>query len=307
MTDQKNPSAPPALFDQQAIRLRLQRCMRQGAADFLLARVADDLAERLTVLTKRFPDALDWASFGPHGAEVLALSERVDRVVRAAPVVDPSGFAPWLTVLADGGLVPFAPHQFDLVSSLLALQTVDDLPGALVQLRRAMRPDGLLIGCVLGGETLTELRQVMADAEIATEGGLSPRVAPFVDLRDMGGLLQRAGFALPVTDSDLVTVRYKDLFGLIADLRAMAATNPLLARQRKPMNKATLLRASELYRERFSDPDGRIRASFEIIWFSGWVPHESQQKPLKPGSAQMRLADALKQAQNEPDQNKGKA
>jgi len=214
-------------------------------------------------------------------------------VVRASLVPDVMDFAPWQSLIVDGGLVPFGGQTFDLVSSLLALQIVDDLPGALVQLRRVLRPDGLLVGCVLGGETLTELRQVLAAAEIDCEGGLSPRVAPFVDLRDMGGLLQRAGFALPVTDSDQVTVRYKDIFGLIADLRAMGATNPLLARQRKPMGKATLLRASELYREKFGDPDGRIRASFEIIWFSGWVPHESQQKPLKPGSAAKRLADAL--------------
>jgi len=297
MTDTPHTPSAPALFDQKAIRLRLQRAIRQGPADFLLARVADDLVDRLAVLTKRFPRALDWASCGPHGAEVLATSDRIDQVVRASLVPDVMDFAPWQSLIVDGGLVPFGGQTFDLVSSLLALQIVDDLPGALVQLRRVLRPDGLLVGCVLGGETLTELRQVLAAAEIDCEGGLSPRVAPFVDLRDMGGLLQRAGFALPVTDSDQVTVRYKDIFGLIADLRAMGATNPLLARQRKPMGKATLLRASELYREKFGDPDGRIRASFEIIWFSGWVPHESQQKPLKPGSAQMRLADALKQAQ----------
>lgn len=294
MTDQTRPSLPPALFDQKAIRLRVHRAIRQGAADFLLARVADDLVDRLAVLTRRFPDALDWGSFGPHGAEVLALSDRVDQVVRAVPWHDPAGFAPWLTVVSDSGLVPFAPHRFDMVASLLALQVVDDLPGTLIQLRRALRADGLLIGCVLGGETLTELRQALAEAEIACEGGVSPRVAPFVDVRDMGALLQRAGFALPVTDSDLVTVRYKDIFGLIADLRAMAATNPMLARRRQPMARATLLHAAEIYRQKFSDPDGRIRASFEILWFSGWVPHESQQKPLKPGSAQMRLADALK-------------
>jgi SAM-dependent methyltransferase len=292
-----SPASPPALFDQKAIRLHLQRAMRQGPADFLMARVADDLADRLAVLTRSFVDALDWGSFASHGTEVLMLSDRVEHVIRAAPVLDPHGFSPWPSLTADAGLVPFAPESFDLVTSLLALQIVDDLPGALVQLRRTLRPDGLLIGCVLGGETLKELRQVLTDAEIECEGGVSPRVAPFVDVRDMGGLLQRAGFALPVTDSDALTVRYKDLFALIADLRAMGATNPLLARRRQPMDRATLMRAAQLYQERFSDPDGRIRASFELVWFSGWVPHESQQKPLKPGSAQMRLADALKQAQ----------
>jgi SAM-dependent methyltransferase len=179
------------------------------------------------------------------------------------------------------------------VVSALALQFVNDLPGVLVQIRRALKPDGLLLAALLGGETLTELRQSFAEAESDIEGGVSPRVAPFADLRDLGALLQRAGFALPVTDVDRVTVRYDSVFGLMHDLRRMGATNALLARRRTPLKRATLMRMAEIYAQRFADDDGRVRATFEIIWLSGWAPHPDQQQPLKPGSAKARLADAL--------------
>jgi SAM-dependent methyltransferase len=175
----------------------------------------------------------------------------------------------------------------------LALQFVNDLPGTLIQIRRALKPDGLLLMALLGGDSLSELREAFAQAESEIEGGLSPRVAPFADLRDLGGLLQRAGFALPVADSDRLTVRYDSAFALMRDLRAMGATNVLSERRRVPLKRATLLRMAQIYGERFADPDGRLRATFEIAWLSGWAPHESQQKPLKPGSAAQRLADAL--------------
>jgi SAM-dependent methyltransferase len=181
----------------------------------------------------------------------------------------------------------------DLAASLLALHAVNDLPGALIQIKRALRPDGLFIACLLAGQSLTELRQSLLAAEVELTGGASPRVAPFADLRDLGGLLQRAGFALPVIDSESVTVRYGDMFGLLRDLRAMGWANALSERSRKPLRRSVLLRAAELYAERFADPDGRLRATFEIVWLSGWAPHESQQKPLRPGSAKARLADAL--------------
>jgi hypothetical protein len=181
----------------------------------------------------------------------------------------------------------------DLIVSGLALQHANDLPGALIQIRRALAADGLFLGCLLGGTTLTELRQALTEAESEVTGGVSPRVFPFADVRDMGGLLQRAGFAVPVADSETVTVRYPDMFGLMADLRAMGGTNVLLARSRRFTPRAVFLRAAEIYRQRFADPDGKLRATFEMIWLSGWAPHESQQKPLKPGSAQARLADAL--------------
>lgn len=285
---------PPRLFDPVLYRQRLRRAYRQQPADFLLARAADDLADRLSVITRHFPQALDWASPGPHGAEVLATSERTDQVIRACTIHEAQGFGPWQTLLCDPAVVPFKSESLDMIATLLALQNVDDLPGTLVQLRRALKPDGLLIGALLGGDTLHELRTVMMEAETLCEGGVSPRIAPFADVRAVGGLLQRAGLALPVTDSDLVIVRYDTLFDLVNDLRKMAASNPLVARRKQPLKQRTLIEAARLYAEKFSDPDGRIRASFEIIWFSGWAPHPDQQKPLKPGSAQMRLADALK-------------
>jgi SAM-dependent methyltransferase len=176
----------------------------------------------------------------------------------------------------------------------LALQVVNDLPGALAQIRRALRPDGLLLAATLGGDTLTELRQSFAAAEAELDGGVSPRVAPFADLRDIGALLQRTGFALPVTDVDRVIVRYDSAFALMQDLRKMGATTVLVERRRTPLRRATLLRMAAVYAERFSDPDGRIRATFEVIWLSGWAPHESQQKPLRPGSAKASLADAVR-------------
>jgi SAM-dependent methyltransferase len=198
-----------------------------------------------------------------------------------------------LAVVGDEERLPFADGSLDLAVSLMALQGVNDLPGTLVQLRRALKPDGLFVGCLLGGASLTELRQSLAAAEAEVEGGASPRVAPFADLRDMGALLQRAGFALPVTDVDTLTVRYAHPLALMRDLRAAGATNVLIERRRSPLRRRTLMRALEIYAERFSDPDGRIRATVEIVWLSGWSPHESQQKPLRPGSAKTRLADAL--------------
>jgi hypothetical protein len=168
------------------------------------------------------------------------------------------------------------------------------LPGVLAQIRRALRPDGLLLAAMTGGETLTELRQAFAQAEAECEGGVSPHVAPTADLRDLGALLQRAGFALPVTDVDRVVVRYDSAFALMQDLRKMGATNVLVERRRKPMRRATMLRMAQFYAERFADPDGRIRATFEIVWLSGWAPHASQQQPLKPGSATASLAEAVK-------------
>lgn len=197
-------------------------------------------------------------------------------------------------VAADEEALPFADGSLDLIVSALALQSVNDLPGALAQIRRALKPDGLFLAALLGGETLTELRQSFAAAEAEIDGGVSPRVAPFADLRDLGALLQRAGFALPVVDTDRVTVRYATAFDLMRDLRGMGATNALTERRRVPMKRATLLRMASIYAERFGDPDGRLRASFDIVWLSGWAPHESQQQPLRPGSAKARLADALK-------------
>ncbi|MCL2428798.1 MAG: SAM-dependent methyltransferase, partial [Alphaproteobacteria bacterium] len=172
-------------------------------------------------------------------------------------------------------------------------QAVNDLPGALAQIRRALKPDGLFLAALFGGDTLSELRHSFAVAESELDGGTSPRVAPFADVREMGALLQRAGFALPVTDVDRIIVRYSSPFRLLRDLRCMGAANPLVERRRVPLRRATLMRAMDVYAERFADPDGKLRASFDVVWLSGWSPHESQQQPLRPGSAKQRLADAL--------------
>jgi SAM-dependent methyltransferase len=203
----------------------------------------------------------------------------------------------WIDLFApDGEHLQLAPQSIDLVVSALALQFANDLPGVFAQVRRALKPDGLFLAAMIGGDSLTELRQSFAAAEAEREGGLSPRVAPLTDVRDLGALLQRTGFALPVIDSDRLVVRYDNAFGLMHDLRRMGATNVLVERRRVPLRRATLLRMAEIYAETFSDPDGRIRATFDILWLSGWAPHESQQKPLRPGSAQASLADAVKSA-----------
>jgi SAM-dependent methyltransferase len=198
--------------------------------------------------------------------------------------------------VSDAEALELEPASVDLAVSALALHFVNDLPGTLAQIRRTLKPDGLFLAALMGGDTLTELRQSFAAAEAEVEGGLSPRVAPFADLRDLGSLLQRAGFALPVTDADRIVVRYADAFALMQDLRRMGATNILNERRRSPSRRATLLRMAQVYAERFADADGRIRATFDVVWLSGWAPHASQQKPLKPGSAKMSLEDAVKKA-----------
>lgn len=283
-------SMPPRLFDRALLAARRARARARPrpGADFLLARVAEDLDDRLATVLRRFENAVDLGAFAGAGAARLVASGKVGHVVTAGPD------AGSVDLVADEEVLPFAPASLDLVVSLLSLHLVDDLPGTLVQIRRALVPDGLFLASLLGGQTLSELRDSLAAAEIELTGGLSPRVVPFLDVRDLGGLLQRAGFALPVTDTDRVTVRYASLFDLMADLRAMGATNPLVERSRRPTSRTLFLRAAEIYAERHADPDGRIRATFEIVSASGWVPHESQQKPLRPGSAAVRLADALK-------------
>jgi len=217
----------------------------------------------------------------------------VDRVIAAVPTVATRAGERASIVVADEERLPFRDATLDLVVSGLALQFINDLPGALVQIRRALKPDGLFLAALIGGDTLTELRQAFAAAEAEVEGGVSPRVAPLADVRTMGALLQRAGFALPVTDVDRVVVRYDSPLRLMHDLRRMGATNVLIERRRGGLRRQTLKRLVEVYAERFADPGGRLRASFDIIWVSGWAPHESQQQPLRPGSARTRLADAL--------------
>jgi SAM-dependent methyltransferase len=281
-------AAHPIVFDRILLRTRRRRARSLGPVTFLLDRVATDLAERLDAVLREFPLAVDLGT--PAGAVRRALADKTSiGTLIAVDALPTKGLA----VVADEEMLPFRDTSLDLVVSALALQFVNDLPGTLIQIRRALKPDGLFLAALLGGETLTELRQAFAAAEAEIEGGASPHVAPFADVRELGALLQRAGFALPVTDVDRLTVRYASPFALMADLRRMGATNALAERRRTPLRRATLARMAEVYAARFADPDGRIRATFEIVWLSGWAPHESQQKPLRPGSARTRLADAL--------------
>ena len=283
--------SPPRVFDRSLLRQRRRRAHRLGAETFLIDRVAEDLADRLASVLRRFDLAADLGT--PTEAVRRALVSRVGTVVTVDAFADRRTAGGQLNIVADEEALPFAEASLDLVVSGLALQSVNDLPGSLVQIRRALKPDGLFLAALLGGDTLTELRQSFAEAESEIEGGVSPRVAPFADVRDMGALLQRTGFALPVTDSERLTVRYATPFALMHDLRRMGATSVLVERRRAPLKRATLARMVEIYAARFSDADGKVRATFEIIWLSGWAPHDSQQQPLEPGSAKMRLADAL--------------
>jgi len=287
MTDMALPNL--LIFDRRLVRARRARAAALGPSIFLLERVAEDLSDRLATVLRQFDRAVDLGTPTDVVGRLLAASGKVGTVIRAAD----GRYGQSLGLVADEEALPFRDGSLDLLVSALALQFVNDLPGTLAQVRRALKPDGLFLAALVGGDTLTELRQAFAAAEAEIEDGISPRVAPFADVRDMGALLQRAGLALPVTDVDRVTVRYASPIALMHDLRRMGATNPLAERSRHPLRRTTLQRMMEIYAERFADRDGRVRATFEIIWLSGWAPHESQQKPLAPGSARQRLADAL--------------
>jgi SAM-dependent methyltransferase len=274
------PNAAPILFDRALLRARQKRAEKLGPATFLLDRVAEDMAERLHAVLREFKSGADIGTSGDQVRDALA-----GRVGELARVDLPD---------SESDPLMLVPASIDLAVSALALQFVNDLPGVLAQIRRALKPDGLLLAAMVGGDTLTELRQSFAAAEAECEGGVSPRVVPFADLRDVGALLQRAGFALPVTDVDRIVARYDNAFALMQDLRRMGATNVLVERRRVPTRRVTLSRMAEIYGERFADPDRRIRATFDLVWLSGWAPHESQQQPLKPGSAKASLAEAVK-------------
>ncbi|HLL27857.1 MAG TPA: methyltransferase domain-containing protein [Xanthobacteraceae bacterium] len=284
--------AAPRLFDRKLVLARRLRAERMGLETFLLDGVADDLVERLSAVKRRFPLALDLGTPGNALAAALRRSHQADRIIACEPLVALRSGG-MLRVAADEEALPFAVETLDLVVSALSLQWVNDLPGAFAQIRRALKPDGLFLAALVGGETLGELRESLAIAESEIEGGASPRVSPFVDVRTLGSLLQRAGLALPVTDVERTTARYRNMRALLHDLRRMGAANALVERSRKPLPRAVLARAEEIYTARFADPDGRLRATFDTLWLSAWAPHASQQKPLAPGSAKMRLADAL--------------
>ena len=288
-------TAQPELFDRPLLRQRRRRCLAKAVpgSDFLLKTVAADLSDRLSMVNRTFETALDLGGLSGHVHEAITASGKATNVLRADlflcdPNLPPPDF------VADDAVPPLRTQSLDLIVSALSLQFVSDLPGSLVQLRNALRPDGLFLAALPGAGTLSELRESLTQAELELNGGAAARVLPFADTRDLGSLMQRAGFALPVTDLDRLTVRYDTMFDLMADLRAMGATSILKDRSRKPLPRRVFLRAAEIYAERFSDPDGRIRATFAMVTLSGWAPDASQQKPLRPGSAKNRLADALK-------------
>jgi len=291
---QPDDACPPRIFDRALLARRRDRLAASAHEhDFLLARVADDLAERLALIRRTFPLA---ANIGAHHgllSQRIQSSAGIERIIDVERSLRLLARCRGLRVAADEEALPFAPASLDLVVSGLSLHLVNDLPGALVQIRRALKPDGLLLASLLGGETLKELREAWLSAEAEVTGGVSPRVAPFADVRDVGALLQRAGFALPVVDSEIVTVTYRSPLDVMRELKGMGASNMLAARRRHPVTRELLWRAAEIYAERFATADGRVAATFEILTLTAWAPDESQPKPLRPGSAEMRLAEAL--------------
>jgi len=288
-------AGPPRLFDRELHRRRLGRAARRYAG-FLKHRAADDLVQRLEAVKRDFAIAIDLGARDGAFAAALAKSDAAAKVgflvetdLSEAMLAGRAGSR----VVADEERLPFAPESLDLVVSSLALHWTNDFVGALIQIREALKPDGLFLGAMLGGATLMELRGSLLTAELELAGGAGPRVSPFADAFDAAQLLQRAGFALPVADVDRVTVRYDHAFALMTDLRAMGETNVLFEGLGRPLSRRLAARTAELYAERFADPDGRLVATFEILTLTGWSPHASQQKPLRPGSARIRLADAL--------------
>ena len=282
-------------FDRRLLRLRRDRAADGMAAHgFLFREVAVRLTERLDDIKRRFLVALDLGCHTGDVAQALGQRSAVETLVQSdlsSAMARQAGGPSGLALSADEEALPFAPASFDLVLSSLSLHWVNDLPGALFQIRQILKPDGLFLAAMLGGGTLAELRTAFVEAELEARGGAGSHVAPFADVRDAGNLLQRAGFALPVADAETITVTYPDVFALMRDLRGMGETNA--GTLQAPLHRDSLNRAAEIYRTNYADDDGRIRASFEIIYLTAWAPHESQPKALKPGSAASRLAEAL--------------
>lgn len=280
-----------APFDEALVIERRKRAFEKDInGHFLMLRACDDLGERVQAVSRTFISPVTLFCGGHHAAkEIQKLYASSEPIALEASMA----FGSDRTLLGQTGQFGLQPSSFDLAVSLLAMQSVNDLTGFLIQSRLCLKPDGLFLGCLFGAGTLQELRAVLLEAEAELYGGASPRIAPFADVRDMGGLLQRAGFALPVADHETHTVRYQNMFALIKDLRAMGIANSLHARSRKPLSKHFWAKAAEIYASKFADPDGRIRATFSIIWLSGWAPSATQPKALKPGSAKISLKDVL--------------
>ncbi|MBR9973601.1 methyltransferase domain-containing protein [Magnetospirillum sulfuroxidans] len=286
-----------SIFDRSLLRKRRDRAAAGFAAhDFLVREAAERLADRLSDVIRSFPLALD---LGCHTGELADTLDgrggiktlvQCDLSPRMAAKAAANGQP---TLAADEEWLPFADNSFDLVLSCLSLHWVNDLPGALVQIRRVLKPDGLFLGLMLGGETLADLRHCLNEAELAEEGGISPRISPMTDVRDMGRLLQRAGFSLPVADADHISVSYGDAMRLLADLRGMGETNAVAEQRKTLTRRSTLLRALALYQDKFATADGRIPVDFHLVAVTGWKPHHSQPQPLPPGTGHVPLADIL--------------
>ena len=289
-----NDDSPVDIFDRALHRRRRERAAAgMDAHDFLLREIGERLLDRLDDVRRQFRRVLLLGGT-PHVADRLRQRAGVELVVAADPAASMARRLGGPAVVADEELVPFRDDAFDLIVAPPGLHWVNDLPGALLQLRRTLEPDGLFLAALPGGDTLFELRRALMEAETAALGGLSPRISPMVGVRDAGSLLQRAGFTLPVVDTDRLTIAYSDPWKLLADLRGAGETNAVKARRRVPATRALIGEAMRLYRAHFVEPDGRVPATVEVIYLTGWSPAENQPKPLRRGSATGRLADALK-------------
>jgi len=288
------PIDPLLVFDRARLRQRRGRAARGwGEQSFLKREIAERLVERLDDIKRVFPLTLDLGCHGDEVGTALAGRPSVQQLIRSDLSFGFARHAAGPALVADEEALPFAPGCFDLVLSAMDLHWVNDLPGTLIQIGRILKPDGLFLGAMLGGGTLWQLRQALAAAESEIEGGLSARVSPFADLRDAAGLLQRAGFAMPVADGETIDVEYENALALMRDLRAMGESNAIAERRRTLTRRTTLLRAAEIYGQRFAQPSGRVTASFEVLFLHGWAADAGQPKALKPGAAKNRLADAL--------------
>jgi SAM-dependent methyltransferase len=290
------PATPPKIFDRTLLRRRRERIagIADPKRDFLFAESGERMLDRLDDVTRRFPLALDLGSRDGLLGRLLQSRGGIETLIQGDLSLGLLRQAGGRVLQLDEEALPFAPESFDLVLANLSLHWTNDLPGALAQVRQVLKPDGLFLGALFGAGTLGELRTVLMEAEIAETGGASARVSPFADLRDAAGLLQRAGFALPVADVETVTVTYAGMMPLLADLRAMGEANILDARLKRPTRRAVIARAAALYQEKFADADGRIPASFRLIFLTGWAPHESQQQPARRGSGKVNLGEALR-------------
>lgn len=294
----------PDLFDKaQLVRMRDRAAADFGDYSFLKDLAAERLADRLADVRRHFQQGLD---VGCHDGRLAPALMATGKLAQLSFTDISPAFLASLPNPADGRLMtgetlPAEEAEFDLVTSCLFLHWITDLPGLLKQMRLALKPDGLLLVSMLGGRTLSELRACLNAAETELSGGMHARCAPMADIRDIGGLMQRAGLALPVADSDIITVHYPNMFRLLADLRGMAETNALMQRPKQFTSRALFLRTAEIYQERFGLEDGQIPASFEIITITGWAPDASQPQPLKPGTASHRLAQALDTVEQVPD------